>query len=128
MTKFIGLCIFAATLFTTASYAQEIDKTETIIGIGATLKKLADGTVQVDALILNAPAERSGLAVGDIILEVKSLPNSTVVDVRPLALPEVVALIRGPVKVPVELSLRRGDSGVMVLSIVREKFDVNDGK
>jgi C-terminal processing protease CtpA/Prc len=128
MTKIIGLCLFAATLFTTVSYAQEIDKTETIIGIGATLEKLPDGTVEVDALVPKAPAEHSGLAVGDIILEVKSLPNSLVVDVRALSLPDIVELIRGPVGVPVEISFRRGNSGVTVLSIVREKFDVIEVK
>jgi C-terminal processing protease CtpA/Prc len=64
MKKIIGLCLLAATFFTSGVYAQEAYKTETIVGIGATLEKLADGRVQVDALIPNAPAERAGVAVG----------------------------------------------------------------
>ena len=127
MKKFIGLCLLATTLFTTASHAQDVYKTETFVGIGATLEKLADGTLQVDAFIPNAPAEHSGLAVGDVILEVKSLPTSAVVDVRSLSLPDAVALIRGPAGVPVEISYMRGQVGPTVLSIVREKFDVDDG-
>ncbi len=72
------------------------DKTETIVGIGATLGKLADGSIQIIGLIPNSPAEHSGLAKDDFIIEVKSLPNSPVVDVRSLPLADVVALIRGP--------------------------------
>lgn len=128
MKKIIGLCFLAATLFATASHAQEVYKTETIVGIGATLEKLPDGTVQVDGFIPNTPAERSGLAVGDLIVAVKSLPTSTAVDVRSLSLPDVVALIRGPIGVPVEIAYMRGQSGPTVVSIVREKFDVDDGQ
>lgn len=82
----------------------------------------------MNALIPNAPAEHAGLAVGDIILEVKSLPNSTVVDIRNLPLSEIVGLIRGPIGIPVEISLRRGNSVPKVLSIIRDKFEVEDGE
>lgn len=128
MKIIIGLCFLAATLFATASHAQEVCKTETIVGIGATLEKLPDGTVQIDGFIPNAPAEHSGLAIGDLIVAVKSLPTSTAVDVRSLSLPDVVALIRGPIGVPVELAYMRGQSGPAVLSIVREQFHVDDGQ
>lgn len=126
MKRFIGLFLLAATLFASASNAQEVYKTETIVGIGATLEKLVDGSVQVIGLIPNAPAEQSGLAVGDLILEVKSLPTSSVVSVLNLPLVDVVALIRGPIGVPVEILFRRGTGADTVVSIVREKFEVPD--
>lgn len=127
MRKIIGLCLLATTLFTSGAFAQNLYKIETMVGIGATLEKLANGTVQVDALIPNAPAERIGMAVGDIITEVKSLPTTTFVDVRKLTLPDIVELIRGPIGVPVELSVTRGSSKPMEVSIIREKFEVDDG-
>lgn len=128
MKKIIGLCFLAASLFAMVSHAQNIYRTETIFGIGATLEKLSDGTVQINALIPNAPAERSGLAVGDVIVEVKSLPTSAFVDVRSLSLLEIVGLIRGPIGVPVDISFVRNQSGPVVLTIVRDKFDVDDGQ
>ncbi len=68
------------------------------------------------------------MAVGDIIVAAKSLPTSAVVDVRSLSLPDIVALIRGQIGVPVEITYTRGQSGMTVLSIVREKFEVDDGE
>jgi C-terminal processing protease CtpA/Prc len=128
MKKIIVLYILATTVFTSVAYAQEAYGTETLIGIGATLEKQADGTILVDALISNAPAEHAGLAIGDIIEEVKSLPNGAFVSIHNLPLDSIVALIRGPLGVPVEILFTRGNSEPIDLSIVREKFDVNDGK
>ncbi len=123
MNKFIGVLLLAITLFASASNAQIFDKMETIVGIGVTLEKLADGTIQVIGLIPNAPAGRSGLAVGDFILQIKSLPTSSVVDVLKLSLADVVDLIRGPSGVPVEILLKRGNEEFAV-SILREKFEI----
>lgn len=128
MTKFVGLCFLVASLFSSGAHAQEVYKTETIVGIGAVLEKLADGTVQVNNLIPNSPAERAGVTIGDIITEVKSQPNSTIADVRSLPLADVVALIRGPIGVPVELTFFRGSSEPIILSIVREKIEIDDGE
>jgi C-terminal processing protease CtpA/Prc len=94
--------------------------------IGATLQKLEDGAVQIIGVIPRSPAEYSGLAKGDLIIEVKSLPDSPVYDVRSLPLPEVVALIRGPLGVPVEISFVRGDSQATVISIIREVIELDD--
>lgn len=128
MKNIIALCLFATSLFTAFSYAQDAYKTETIVGIGATLEKLQDGTVHVVSLIPNAPAEHAGLESGDIIVAVKSLPNSAVIDVRSLDLADVAGLIRGPVGVPVEITYTRGQSGLILLSIVREPFEVDDSE
>ncbi|MBL7671803.1 MAG: hypothetical protein JNM39_15050 [Bdellovibrionaceae bacterium] len=106
MKKIIGLFLLTTALFNSAAYAQESYLTQTIVGIGAILEKLPDGRVHVNTQIANAPAERTGLAVGDVI----------------------VALIRGPVGMPAEISFVRGNSGPIVLSIVREKFEVDDGE
>lgn len=128
MRNLIGLCVFISSLFVSSVHAQETYKTETIVGIGATLEKLVDGSVQIIGLIPNSPAEHSGLAKGDFIIEVKSLPNSSVVDVRSLPLADVVALIRGPVGVPVEISFVRGGSEPTVLSITRAVIEIDDGE
>jgi C-terminal processing protease CtpA/Prc len=128
MRNLIGVCFLISSLFVSSVHAQETYKTETIVGIGATLEKLADGSVQIIGLIPNSPAEHSGLAKGDLIMEVKSLPNSPVVDVRSLPLADVVALIRGPVGVPVEISFVRGNSESAVLSIIRAVIEVDDGE
>jgi C-terminal processing protease CtpA/Prc len=128
MRNLIGVCFLISSLFVSNVHAQEIYKTETIVGIGATLEKLADGSVQIIGLIPNSPAEHSGLVKGDLIMEVKSLPNSPVVDVRSLPLADVVALIRGPVGVPVEISFVRGNSEPAVLSIIRAVIEVDDGE
>ncbi|MEN0059523.1 MAG: PDZ domain-containing protein [Bdellovibrio sp.] len=128
MRNLIGLFFLFSSLFISSVHAQEAYKTETIVGIGATLEKLEDGSIQIMGLIPNSPAEHSGLAKGDFIIEVKSLPNSQVVDVRNLPLVDVVALIRGPVGVPVEISFVRGNSEPTVLSIIRAVIEVDDGE
>ena len=101
-------------------------KSVNIAGIGATLEKLSDGTLQVDALIPNAPAEQAGLQTGDIITEIKPLPASIAVDVRSISLAQAVSLIRGPIGTPVDVYYRRGQGGTTELSIVREQFQVDD--
>lgn len=122
----IGVMLLAAALLTSVSEAQEGYKVESIVGIGATLEKLEDGTVRVNRLIPKAPAERFGLVAGDLILQVKSLPTTASVSVINMALPDVVALIRGPVGVPVEILVKRGTIAEAVIVIVREKFEVSE--
>ncbi|MEK6775070.1 MAG: hypothetical protein AABY64_14110 [Bdellovibrionota bacterium] len=126
MKKFIGLCVLSMTLFATASFSQEINKTETIVGIGATLEKLPDGSVQINHFVSGAPAERSGLMIKDLIYAVKALPDTAMVSVLSLPLNDVVSLIRGPVGVPVEIHFKRGDAPEAVVSIIREKFEISD--
>ncbi|MBL7544129.1 MAG: PDZ domain-containing protein [Bdellovibrionaceae bacterium] len=125
MRNLIGLCFLVSSLFVSSVHAQESYKTETIVGIGATLGKLADDSIQIIRLIPNSPAEHSGLAKDDFIIEVKSLPNSPVVDVRSLPLDDVAALIRGPAGVPVEISFVRGSSEPTVLSITRTVIEID---
>jgi C-terminal processing protease CtpA/Prc len=127
MKNIIGLGLVVTTFFVSASFAQQTYKTETLVGIGATLEKIPEGPVRVDALITNAPAERAGMEVGDLIYGVKSLPASAMVDIRNLQLPDIVDLIHGPLGVPVEITFERAGSQPITLSIVREKFDVDNG-
>lgn len=128
MRNLIGLCFLAFSLFVSSVQAQATYKIETIVGIGVTLDKLADGSVQIIGLIPNSPAEHSGLAKGDLIMEVKSLPNGPIVGVRSLPIADVVALIRGPVGVPVEISFVRGNSEPALLSIIRAVIEIDDGE
>lgn len=127
MRNLIGVCFLISSLIVSTVQAQETFKTDTIVGIGAALEKLADGSVQIIGIVPNSPAEHSGLAKGDFIIEVKSLPNSPVVDVRSLPLADVVALISGPVGVPVEISFVRGNSEPTILSITRAVIEIDDG-
>lgn len=126
MKSVFGFCVFLAVLTSTKSHASEVFKSVNIAGIGATLEKLSDGTLQVDALIPNAPAEQAGLQTGDIITEIKPLPASIAVDVRSISLAQAVFLIRGPIGTPVDVYYRRGQGGTTELSIVREQFQVDD--
>lgn len=128
MAKIISVCISLSLLFVPGVYAQKIYKAEPITGIGATLYKLADGSIQIIGLISKSPAEYSGLSNGDFIVGVKSLPSSVAVDVSDLALADVVGLIRGPAGIPVEITFVRGNDQPAILSIVREVIEFDDRK
>jgi C-terminal processing protease CtpA/Prc len=89
--------------------AQQLYAPVRIVGIGVALEQRADGTIQVNAVIPNAPSEKAGMAPGDEILEVQSRPGLPAVEVRLLPLADVVALIRGPIGVR-PLLLKRSSS------------------
>lgn len=126
MKNTISICLLIVTLFFSQAYAQQLTASETIAGIGATLQKVTDGRVEVVGLIPNAPAERAGLAIGDALIQVQSLPGSAAVDIRSLPLADIVAMIRGPAGIPVVVSYIRENSELTVLSILREEFEVSD--
>jgi carboxyl-terminal processing protease len=126
MRKFPGLYFLVTALLTSIAFAQDADTAVNIVGIGVAIEKVSNGTARIKALIPNAPAERAGLAADDHIIEVKSLPSSPTLDVRPLTLKEIVDLIRGPVEAPIEISFIRGHSDPIVISINREILEVED--
>lgn len=128
MKTFKTLSLAVITFLCVGAGAQQLFAPVRIVGIGAILQQLSDGTIQVTGLIPSAPAVKAGIAVGDEILEVKSLPGSSLVAVRSLPLADVVALIRGPVGVPVELLIQRGGSEILERFIIREEFEIEDGE
>ena len=126
MGKLIGFCLMIA--LGAGAQAAQYEKLETLVGIGATLEKSASGDVRIIGLVPNAPAEKAGLLAGDLIAQVRASPFEAPVMVRDLPLASVVALIRGPVGAPVEITYVRGISDAIDVSIVRQEFEVNDGE
>jgi len=76
-------------------------------GIGVWLSKSRGGQVKITSIQENSPASRSGLMVGDQVLEV----NGT--DVRGASLTSVIALIRGEVGSRIELLVERNDKRIL---------------
>lgn len=76
-------------------------------GIGVWLSKSRGGQVKISSIQEDSPASRSGLSVGDQVLEV----NGT--DVRGASLTSVIALIRGEVGKRIELLVDREDKRIL---------------
>lgn len=76
-------------------------------GIGVWLAKSRGGQVKISSVQEDSPAGKTGLLVGDQILEV----NGT--DVRGASLTSVIALIRGDVGKRIELLLSRDDKKIL---------------
>jgi carboxyl-terminal processing protease len=86
-------------------------------GIGVWLSKSRGGQVKISSIQEDSPASRSGLNVGDQVLEV----NGT--DVRGASLTSVIALIRGEVGKRIELLVDREDKRILA-SLSTEKVAV----
>ncbi len=82
---------------------MEEDISGTFEGIGATLRTVTGGGIQIVKVFKNSPAEKAGVQANDIIEAVNGRP------VTGLGTNEVAALVRGPKGTPVTLKLRRGD-------------------
>jgi carboxyl-terminal processing protease len=76
-------------------------------GIGVWLSKSRGGQVKISSIQEDSPASRSGLSVGDQVLEV----NGT--DVRGASLTSVIALIRGEVGKRIELMVEREERRIL---------------
>lgn len=87
-------------------------------GIGAQVDiDLDSGYVLIIAPLKDAPAEKSGLKSGDLIIEVDG------VDIHGMSLDEAISLIKGPSGSTVDLLIRRG--GVdFIISVKREKIEL----
>ncbi len=86
-------------------------------GIGATLSLNERQEAVIVELISDAPAQRAGLLVGDVIVRVDGA------DVAGMTLDEIVTRVRGPVDTTVELGIRRGaETALRVLRIVRAEI------
>lgn len=85
----------------------EEQNSSTFTGIGVWLTKSRGGQVKISSIQNGSPASRSGLLVGDQILEV----NGT--DVRGASLTSVIALIRGDLGSRIELLVSRDDKRIL---------------
>lgn len=108
------------------SSTHAADYKQKLTGVGLVLSE-APNAVKVDALIPGAPAARSGIIhEGDLILAVQSSPSLPWVFTAQQTLENVVAAIRGPVGVPVGLSIQSADGTIEEYYIVRDEFEVEE--
>jgi carboxyl-terminal processing protease len=88
-------------------------------GIGATMRQLPSGGIQIVSTFEGAPAQQTGVLAGDIIEAVDGKI------VTGLSTYEVAALVRGPKGTTVTLTLRRADRArPFDLAIVRDRIDI----
>jgi carboxyl-terminal processing protease len=122
MKKLIGLfaCFVGMMSY---SYADISVSSESFGGIGIEIR-IEDGAISVGADLPNSPAEKAGLAAGDLIEAVQPSPDRAFVPVEGKTLLEVVDLIRGPVGTPVGIKVMRCSSE-QSFSIVREVIQIN---
>lgn len=98
--------------------AFNIDVQGQFEGIGARVDLAPEGGVQIKHLFANQPAQKAGLQVDDVIIEVDGQ------DVTLMQLDEAVALIRGPRGTQVRLKVRRADESPFEITIMRASIEV----
>ncbi len=88
-------------------------------GIGATLKQITSGAIQIVSTFENSPARKGGIQRGDIIDAV----NGT--KVTGLSVTEVAAMVRGTQGTTVTLSLLRADNPKPIsITLTRETINI----
>ena len=103
----------------------DIDITNSVTGIGASLRTEGDDTVIIE-LIPGGPAKKDGrLAPEDVILAVAQ-GDDEFVDVVGWRIEKVVKLIRGEVKTKVRLLVEHPDDEREEISIIRELVTLED--
>lgn len=94
-------------------------------GIGAQLRK-KDQNTEITEVIPGGPAMKQGeLENGDIILKVAQ-GNEEPIDIAGMRIDKVVKLIKGKKGTVVNLTVRKVDGSVKVISITRDKFEIED--
>ncbi len=88
---------------------------DSITGIGITVNSI-DGNLIINQVMPETPAERAGLAAGDIIISADGV-NLTGMD-----LDAAISHIRGTVGTSVSLTVIRGNLGQLTFSIVRDNI------
>lgn len=74
----------------------------------------SDGLVRVVAPTPGSPAERAGLAAGDLIVRVDTTP------LQGVPLDEAISLMRGEPGTPVSITVRRGTANEFTVSLTRD--------
>ena len=109
------------TAYVEPRYAKilEDDASSTFEGIGATLRQVTGGGVQIVRTFDGAPAQKGGILPGDLI---EAVDGTTV---SGLSTYEVAALVRGTKGTTVTLTLRRADRPkAFDLSLVRDRINI----
>lgn len=94
-------------------------------GIGAQLRK-KDQNTEITEIIPGGPAMKQGeLENGDIILKVAQGEEQPV-DIAGMRLEKVVKMIKGKKGTTVKLTVRKVDGSIKIISIVRDKFEIEE--
>ena len=95
------------------SFHSQIE--QNFAGLGIVVSKTDDGWLKIVRTIHGAPAEKAGLTVDDLILEIAGTQTKS------LKIEEASALLRGKPKTSVELQLGHiGDQGKRMVSVTRD--------
>ncbi len=109
---------------------EEKDKFDTSMsgkfeGIGARLQKKSEGAVIMD-IISGGPVWRDArLEVGDIIVKVAQKDEEPV-DVVGMRLDDVIKMIKGPANTLVNLTVRKIDGSIQVISLTRDVVELEE--
>lgn len=92
------------------------DGSDPVVGIGVELKAEATGA-RVMRPLQNGPAEKAGIARGDLILSANGQ------NLAGLNLEEMATIIRGPIGSMLLLKVQRGDSAAQMMSLRRNTIE-----
>lgn len=94
-------------------------------GIGAQLRKKSENT-EITEIIPGGPAMKQGeLENGDVILKVGQ-GDEQPIDVSGMRLDKVVKMIKGKKGTIVSLTVKKVDGSIKVISIMRDKFEIEE--
>lgn len=94
---------------------------ERMVGIGAALEATADHEIRITKILPDSPAGKAGIAAGDIIVTVQSMPQSSPIEVRNLAPQDVVRLIRGVKGTPLVLLIMKPGGERVTFELTRDE-------
>jgi S1-C subfamily serine protease len=92
------------------AHAELKNPEEQVIGIGVQIELTSSGSFLIEQVLDRSPAQNAGLLSGDVIEEIQSSPNTSLVSLTGMTLAEAVNLIRGPLGVSEIVVVKRGDA------------------
>jgi len=95
-------------------------------GIGATLQQQDDGSVKITSIVTGSPAWKGGKLKADDVIEKVAQGDAMPIDAEGFDLEDVVKMIRGPKGTEVRLTVKHSDGSSEVISIIRDKVDIED--
>ncbi|MEE8441600.1 MAG: S41 family peptidase [Spirochaetia bacterium] len=78
------------------------------------------GYVEVISPIEDTPAHRVGVRAGDVILGIRDPKTGEFLSTDAMSIDQAVDRLRGPAHTPVTINIRRGETAVFPITIVRE--------
>jgi carboxyl-terminal processing protease len=94
-------------------------------GIGATLME-EDGNIKIGSVVTGSPASKSGeIRAGDYIQKVAQGTEEPQ-DLSGFSVEDAVRIIRGKKGTEVQLTIKKADGTIKVISLIREKINLDD--